>query len=73
MCDKKCCVGEIQDIDGDQVEIPYMVNEKIDPWPQTKNKTWLLQTNVLCQMKSSKSQGKSKINMDQIDEPTSII
>ena len=55
--EKKCYIREIMDIDDDEVEIPSMVQTKTDQWPLTENKTRLLHTNVLCQIKSPEPKG----------------
>ena len=51
-------VLEIKDKDDDEVEIPSIVQKKTDHWPLTIDKTRLLQTNALYQVKSSEPLGE---------------
>ena len=50
--EQKWYIREVKDVDDDEVEISIMIQKKSNyHWPRTDNKTWLLQTNLLCQIR----------------------
>ena len=60
--EQKWYIREVKDVDDDEVEISIMIQKKSNyHWPRTDNKTWLLQTNLLCQIEVSHGDGHGEL------------